>query len=463
MMALHGSRSFAGRLTLRPSVATAMLRSHRVDSFFLLHRSLSTKSKQEPHVAILGGKTPLRACNPALQMQGYKATVFEREKSLGSRSQGGLLDLHPKTGLQVVKELDLTKEYTAIAHPEAEFMHITDHLENVIYTDDPPPPVGPDHNLFDGAPETDRGQLRKMLIDSLEPGTIQWNTMVQSRKQLDDGRFELNLANGKTHPTLFEVLVGADGASSRVRQSISDAKPTYKGVTLIELKITDLDDDILDLVGAGTRFAMGDNLALVCQRNPTGVINIWAMQRVEYGGAQLPRDQPEKCKEYLRNLFCNFTPRLRRLIDKADDKLSFATYPHLTFTSDTMPKACTDDGRIVLIGDAAHTLFFGSGANSAFVDGLKLAKVLASVFQAQAESKAEPSLATAVKEFAEQMQNTAKLKADNNPFGQDLFVQDGAAQLLANIMTGFRQPEQAQEKAATGNTWKNLTGPAATA
>ena len=48
---------------------------------------------------------------------------------------------------------------------------------------------------------------------------------------------ELRFANG--HRIVTEVLVGADGAWSRVRPQLTDARPDYSGVTFIETTLAD--------------------------------------------------------------------------------------------------------------------------------------------------------------------------------------------------------------------------------
>jgi len=75
----------------------------------------------------------------------------------------------------------------------------------------------------------------------------------------------------------YDIVVGADGAWSRVRPLLSEAAPVYEGVVFVELGFEAETHQFVDaLTGSGKMFAVGDNRALVAQRNGAGHIRGYA-------------------------------------------------------------------------------------------------------------------------------------------------------------------------------------------
>ena len=70
------------------------------------------------------------------------------------------------------------------------------------------------------APKIDRVQLRKLLLDSIPRHKIQWNKAVKQVERDAKGDVVVHFADG-TNVTGFRLVVGADGAWSKVRHLVS--------------------------------------------------------------------------------------------------------------------------------------------------------------------------------------------------------------------------------------------------
>jgi hypothetical protein len=130
-----------------------------------------------------------------------RVTIYEAEPSAQARTQGGQLDIHEHNGQPALEAAGLTDEFRAIIREGGEASRVLDPQAKVLL-DEPDEGTG-------GRPEVPRGGLRRILLDSLSPQTIQWGKKLTGVAALGDGRHELTFADGSTASTGF--LVGADG------------------------------------------------------------------------------------------------------------------------------------------------------------------------------------------------------------------------------------------------------------
>jgi hypothetical protein len=90
-----------------------------------------------------------------------------------------------------------------------------------------------------GRPEVQRGALRQILLDALPADAVRWGHKAVRIRTLGGGRHDVTFADGATVST--GLLIGADGAWSRVRALLSDATPAYVGTSFIETYLYDAD------------------------------------------------------------------------------------------------------------------------------------------------------------------------------------------------------------------------------
>ncbi|MYX76275.1 FAD-dependent monooxygenase, partial [Streptomyces sp. SID3915] len=140
-----------------------------------------------------------------LHVHGIRATVYEAEASATARAQGGMLDIHEENGQPALRAAGLMDEFRGLVLEGREATRVLATDGTVLFDDD----------SARGRPEVLRGELRRILLESLPAGTVRWGHKVSGVRALGGGRHEVTFADDSTVVT--SLLVGADGAWSRVR------------------------------------------------------------------------------------------------------------------------------------------------------------------------------------------------------------------------------------------------------
>jgi 2-polyprenyl-6-methoxyphenol hydroxylase-like FAD-dependent oxidoreductase len=324
--------------------------------------------------------------------------------------------MHAETGQYAIECCGLTQEFKRIARYDDQEMRVYDKTGALRFLDT--------SNAGD-RPEVDRGQLRQMLIDSLPEDQISWDHQLTSARELGDGTIELAFKNGTS--ANFDLVIGADGAWSRIRPLLSDVRPVYTGVMFVELGIADVDSrfpEIAQLVGHGLTFALGDSKALIAHRDANAHLGIYAGLRapedwLSNGAIDLASD--EAAKASLAKHFEGWSPELLKLIHQSDGHSAPRPIHALP-----IGHGWENRPGITLLGDAAHLMspFSGEGANLAMRDAADLALALAT----------QPDWKRAVQEFELAMFARAAEAAPGAQQGLDeTFSPDGLAHMLTHM------------------------------
>jgi 2-polyprenyl-6-methoxyphenol hydroxylase-like FAD-dependent oxidoreductase len=309
----------------------------------------------------LGGLTLARV----LHRNGIDTTVYELDASPSARHQGGMLDMHEESGQAALRAAGLFDEFRGIVQPGGEAMRIFDKDATLRWEDD-----GNNGNR----PEVDRSALRDILLAGLPDDTVRWGAKVTGVRSLGDGRHEVTLADGGTVTT--DLLIGADGAWSKVRPLVSDATPIYAGLSFVEAHLVDADvrhPDSAALVGEGSMFALADEKGFLTHRAGDGRVHVYAALKTP---TTWPIDfaNPDAAKSALLEYFADWDKQLQALIADADGAL----IPRAIHTLPSTHRWDRTPG-VTLLGDAAHlrSPFAGEGANLAMLDGAELATAIA--------------------------------------------------------------------------------------
>ncbi|MFH8290016.1 FAD-dependent oxidoreductase [Streptomyces sp. NPDC018059] len=311
----------------------------------------------------LGGLTLARV----LHLHDIPVTVYEAEASPVARSQGGMLDIHDYNGQLAIDAADLMDEFRGLILEGRQAMRVLDPDGTVLF-DKADDGTG-------GRPEVQRGELRRLLLDSVPAGTVRWGHRVSGARTLGEGRHEVTFADGRTVVT--GLLVGADGAWSRVRPLLSAATPEYTGRSIVETYLFEADTRhpaTAKAVGGGSMMALTPRREIFAHREAGDTLHAYVglAEAQDWFAAVDFADGPAAAARIAKE-FAGWAPELTALITDGD------TAPVLRplYALPTGHRWDRVPG-VTLLGDAAHLAPpNGEGANLAMLDGADLGRALA--------------------------------------------------------------------------------------
>jgi 2-polyprenyl-6-methoxyphenol hydroxylase-like FAD-dependent oxidoreductase len=355
-----------------------------------------------------------------LHIHGIASAIYEAEPSPDARPQGGMLDIHEYNGQIALKDARLYDEFLGIILPGAEGQRVLDKNGNILLNE-------PDKGNG-GRPEVHRGDLRRILLDSLPAGTIHWDHKLRTVSPLAGGRHLLTFANGST--VTANLIVGADGAWSKVRPLVSEAKPAYVGTSFIETYLFDSEARYkasAEAVGGGTLIAVAPGKGILAHREDNGALHTYvALNRPQDWITRIDFSDPAAALERIAAEFDGWAPELTELITKSETAPFLRPILALPIghSWDRVPG-------VTLLGDAAHLMspFSGEGANLAMYDGTELGKAIVTHF---------PDTEAALRAYEAELfprSESAAVEADRN---LKLFFDDNAPQSVVDLFTHYQ-------------------------
>jgi len=358
--------------------------------------------------------------------------IYEKDASQTSRhSLGGTLDLHPPTGLAAIKKMNLWDEFCKHARFEGEELRMCDLNGTVYFHQTEAPQV----EGFEARPEIDRVKLMQILLESVPDELIRWGKTVKEAVPEDGSdRWKLRFEDGAVEGP-FDLVVGADGAWSKVRKAITDVEPSYAGVCGVTGSIDaksagDRWEKISGMVGKGNNFSFSYGQSMMAQRMGDGSLKcaFYAKRDLEWieGLKAEHAGDDDALKRVLLKEYRDWVDDFKQWIVAAKD-LWCAPLFELP-----IGHKFAHQSRITVCGDSAHlmTPFAGEGLNAGMRDSLDLTAAI------EKSLTEETDLDEAVKVWEESMfERSAEFMADTMLNKTGMYAEDAPYSFFASMMT----------------------------
>ena len=396
-----------------------------------------------PKMAILGAGPAGLTLASLLTKHSIPYTVFDlrsRPSSTDMTLPSGSLDLHGESGLLALESCGLLERFKELSGECGEECKLADMNGEIKHQDE-------GNGL---RPEIARNALTHLLLESVLEERIRWERKISSIQQAEDGKkWQLSFASDPSSqaskPTaqddeVFDLVIGADGAWSRVRPLLTSTVPYFSGMNCITLTIPHLTSKhphLASLVGSGSYSACGAGKAVMVQRGSLDSARIYLMISSEaesyLAESGLDGMSAEELKGKLLNgrgaVFESWGAWPKELIAAGCDAEAGNEISAKPFYMLPPGHNWTHVPGLALLGDAAHlmTPFAGEGVNAAMLDALQLSEALVECYPSspdKAIESYETKMFPRAKEIMEEsFQNMKMIFAADSPRGFVEFMQ----------------------------------------
>lgn len=398
---------------------------------------------QDKKIAIIGGGPGGLTLARLLQLKGANVKVYERDINRDVRPQGGALDLHTESGLAALDKAGLMNEFKNHYRPGAELVRVVDNQAK-IYADQHAEGTKDKFGDKGHRPEIDRGPLRDILLNSLQPGTVVWDIHIVTIKKINES-WKLVFQNGET--IVADIVIGADGANSRIRSFVTDVKPFWTGITMLEGSIKDAENtapNIHQLLKGGKIFAYGNEKTLIVSSKGNGSLGFATSCKTGelwHKESGINFQDNKQVLAWFKKEFAEWSPVWHELFSEGT---LFIPRPQYCMPLNQKWEA---QSNITLIGDAAHWMppFAGEGVNMAMLDALQLSESLTNPAFANTQSAIAHYERKMFKRFSKTGQGTL--------FNTEWMHQPGA---LNNMLAMFSK-NKLKQTMFIGKMWTSIT------
>lgn len=326
---------------------------------------------QDKKIAIVGGGPGGLTLARLLELKNVEVKVYERDINKEVRVQGATLDLHEESGLEALRRAGLMDAFKAHYRPNAGKLKVIDK-NLTIYLDE----HAEESSHSEDRPEIDRTPLRKILLESLQPDTVVWDSHFLSMEKHHEG-WLLHFKNGTSH--YADIVIAADGANSKIRPYVTGIQPIYSGVTMVEGNIYHAETNapkIWKLVNGGKVFALDNEQTLLFSTKEDGTLTFYTGCNTDEHWVKdsgIDFTQKQQVADWFKKEYSSWNEIWQELFET--DEISIIPRPQYHYPLDqkweTLPN-------LTLLGDAAHRMppYAGEGVNMAMQDAYELAESL---------------------------------------------------------------------------------------
>ena len=329
----------------------------------------------DKQIVIIGGGPSGLTLARLLQLKGANVKVYERDVNKDARVQGSPLDMHEESGWAALSKANLLNEFNKHVLAGADKKIIVNERAEIVLSDHETK-SDEDAGNKPSRPEIERGALRKVLLESLQPETVVWDSHFVSMEKQNEG-WLLQFKNGSS--AYADIVVAADGANSKIRPYVTDIKAFYSGIIMLEITINDAQKaapHIYELLNGGKVMAFGNGKNILGGQKGNGDLGFYATFKASENWVTnngLDYSDRTQLLAWFKEEYSGWSSIWYELFENtATPVIPRPIYcMPLDQTWETLPN-------VTLLGDAAHVMppFAGEGANMAMLDSLELSECL---------------------------------------------------------------------------------------
>jgi 6-hydroxynicotinate 3-monooxygenase len=323
--------------------------------------------KHEQRIAIVGGGLGGLTAGVLLQDFGFNVTVYEQATQMARIGAG--INIYPN-GMQVLHATGVSDQLLDIGLlPESWFSRVWDTGE-VLYSQ----PEAEWHAKY-GAPHSilHRGDLQAILAKRLVAGSLKYGKQLVDIAHFGEG-LQLQFSDGTRSEA--DVVIGADGINSRVREILLGPQPpkysgfvAYRSIFPTSRLSRPLDSDGCKFWSDERHSANEDRHLIIyyTTRTRDEVYFVTGSPDPNWEGYSPVDVSIKEVKDH----YAGFHEEVQRVIDAS---VHITKWPLLI--RDPLP--LWSSGQVVLLGDACHPMkpHMGQGAGMAFEDAAVLARCI---------------------------------------------------------------------------------------